>query len=113
VRNHIRIRRFLNRPGHHAGAYVIAVVGDSESCRDKDCSHQYCIDVRLSISDCARLVALDFDLDDAAGRRNSMYKINTLIDALVAFRAALEIEVERAARRPRRRGGSTGNPFLD
>lgn len=101
--HHIRIRRFLNRPGHHAGAYVIASVADSSSCRRADCDHYFCAEMDLRISDCDR--SLDFAVNDAAARRNSLYKINTLIDTLEAFREALIIEADRAAanKRPRRR----------
>jgi hypothetical protein len=102
VRHHVRIRRFLNRPGHHAGAYVYAVVGDSSSCRKPDCTHEWRIDIDLTIADCGRVVFFDFDIDTAAGRRNSSHKIDTLIDALERFRDALAVESERAAAtRPR------------
>ncbi len=105
MRHHVRIRRFLNRPGHHAGAYVHAVVGDSSTCVEPDCTHDWCVDVDLTIADCSRIVSLDFEIGTAAERRNSLHKVDTLIDALGQFREALVVESDRAAARarPRRR----------
>ena len=101
MRHHLHIRRFLNRGGHHAGAYVVAAVPDSASCRIKDCSHLFCGTLVLDIADCSRVVHLDFDLDTAARRRNSLHKINTLVDVLTRFRDALEVESARIATRGR------------
>jgi hypothetical protein len=102
VRNHLRIRKFLNRPGHYAGAYVIAEVPDTASCRSVDCDHRSCFWPVLRISDCSRSIDLDFEVATAAERRNSLYKLDVLIGTLIEFRAALEIEADRAAARPRR-----------
>lgn len=38
------------------------------------------------ISDCSRKVSLDFDTYDEEDRKNVMYKIDTLINALVEYR---------------------------
>ena len=96
MRDHIRIRRFLNYPRHFYGAYVIAVVGDTSTCRKSGCDHLWCGDIQLRISDCDRVCSLDFDLDSAAARRNSLHKVTVLIETLIRFREALEIEAERA-----------------
>ena len=101
MRDHIHIRRFLNRKGSHAGAYVYARIGDSTTCRDADCDHEWCIDTTLRISACSRTVSLDFELETAAERRNSLHNVTTLIDALTQFRDALVIEADRAAGRTR------------
>lgn len=101
MRDHIHIRRFLNRRGFHAGAYIHAVVPDSTTCRDPECEHRWCVDPTLRISDCDRITSFDFDLDSAGDRQNSLYKIDVLIDTLTAFRAALALEAARAAERSR------------
>lgn len=64
--HHVRIRRFLNLPDHHAGAYVYAFVGDSAACAHPGCGHEWCTDVELTISDCGRAIALAFEVRTAA-----------------------------------------------
>ena len=59
---------------------------DSTTCRDPDCNHRYCTDLELRLSDCDRVVSFDFDLDSADGRRNSLYKVDVMIDSLCKFR---------------------------
>ena len=99
MRDHIHIRRFLNRRGYHAGAFIQAVVPDSASCRDPKCDHRWCVDPTLRISDCYRVASLDFDLGSPGDRQNSLYKIDVLIDTLTRFREALALEVDRANER--------------
>lgn len=104
MRYHLRVRRFLNRPGHHAGAHVMAVVPDSSSCTKEGCDHRWCSDPELRIADCSSVISLEFDRDTASDRRNSLYKLDVLIDTLTRFRAALEVEFARdTAARQRRR----------
>jgi hypothetical protein len=103
VRDHIHIRRFLNRRGFHAGAYIHAVVPDSTTCRDPECGHRWCVDPVLIISDCDRVTSFDFDIDSPGGRQNSLYKIDVLIESLAQFREALILEATRAAERSRPR----------
>jgi len=47
-------RRFLNRRGHHAGAYLIAECG-TETYRDFPELSAY-----LTLADCGRVITLDF-----------------------------------------------------
>jgi hypothetical protein len=79
-------RAFLNRPALHAGAFVLASVF-------ADSGYNY-----VSISDCDRLIRLEFDQTDPRERRNALRKADLLIDTLTGFRAAL---VEADARRRR------------
>jgi hypothetical protein len=97
VRDHIHIRRFLNRRGFHAGAFIQAVVPDSTTCREAGCQHRWCVDPVLRISDCYRVASFDFDLDTPGARQNSLYKIDVLIETLIQFREALTLEAGRAA----------------
>jgi hypothetical protein len=93
MRCHINIRRFLNRKGHHAGAHVIARVGDTSDEPDF-CRHTWC-PIVLEISGCSRVVSLDFELYTAAERRNSLHKLDVLIDTITQFRDAVAVEAAR------------------
>lgn len=79
-------RTFLNRRGHHAGAYVLADVGlepgwDGNGQR---------LAAQLTVADCGRVATLDFDASDEAGVRNALHKARVLRDVVVAFTDALE-----------------------
>ena len=101
-------RHFLNLPGSHAGAYVLAYVQDTSDreVRLPTAEHPnggYAPDPRmtLEISDCTDRIRLEFDLEDAEDRLNSFHKINTLIATLEAFRAGMEAEAALRRRRLR------------
>ena len=55
----------------------------------------------LQISDCVNEINLEFSVSSYDLRENSLHKIETLIDALAAFRAGLAAEAELRARRER------------
>lgn len=82
-------RKFLNLNGHHGNASVIAYVerGAKKSRRSPW--------VHLTISDCSREIALEFETYNEDSRRNSLFKINTLIGSLTKFRDALTLECAR------------------
>lgn len=96
----VRIRKFLNRPGYHAGAYVLAEVEDSTKHKKGKHGGPY-VHVDLTLADCSRVVSFDFDLSSAKQRANSLHKINVLVDSLTQFRDALRAEAELAAERSR------------
>ncbi len=96
----LRVRKFLNRIGHHSGAYILAEVQDSTRHREDELGWPY-PDINLTLADCGRVVSFAFDVDTAAGRSNSLRKIDILIDTLVRFRVAVEEEAELAAGRRR------------
>lgn len=96
----VRIRKFLNKPGFHAGAYVLAEVEDSR--KHKKGKHRWpYVHVDLTLADCSRVVSFDFDLSSARQRANSLHKINVLVDSLTQFRDALRAEADLAAERSR------------
>jgi len=99
VPNRFYIRRFLNRPGHHAGAYLLASVPDTSNW-DPDAEGSPWIE--FEIADCSRRVSLDFPLHTRSQRRNSLYKARLLRRSLEAFIAALEAEARLAEARERR-----------
>ncbi|HET7689132.1 MAG TPA: hypothetical protein VFK41_02030 [Nocardioidaceae bacterium] len=86
-------RRFLNKRGHHAGAYVLA-----------DCSietYQSVAEVAasLTIADCGRVATLNFDVRSESDAGNALYKARLLRDVVGDFVVALEESVEEWRRR--------------
>jgi hypothetical protein len=94
-------RRFLNLRGHHAGAYVLAIV---EALPKGSTDSRWAREISLELADCSRRVAFDFPLETAADRRNSIRKARLIADVATRFAEALEAEADLvAARRPRDR----------
>jgi hypothetical protein len=97
-------RRFLNLPGFHASAYVVAYVEDTSQrglqydayCDDgcEDCPYNFEPRMILEIADCSDRINLEFDVDSEAGRANSLHKLDTLIAALRVFREGVVAEFE-------------------
>jgi len=111
-RARVNERWFLNLPGFHGGAHVVAYVEDTRErdlmvnvdC-DEDCTRcPYNFEPRmiLEIADCNDSISLDFDVDTEAGRANSLHKLDTLISALRVFRAGVVAESEPYDRRQRK-----------
>ena len=108
-RARVNERWFLNLPGFHGGAYVVAYVEDTSergpqrepSCDDDcdDCPHNFEPRTILEIADCYDRVNLEFDVDSEAARANSLHKLDTLIAALRVFRTGLVEEFEQYDRR--------------
>jgi hypothetical protein len=104
-------RCFLNLPGFHRGAYVLAYLEDTSDrqpgprpyCDDEcpKCPHNFEPKMMLEIADCDRRVSLEFGMDQDAERVNSLHKLDTLIAALDAFRAGLVEEFREYERRER------------
>jgi hypothetical protein len=105
----VRIRKFLNKPGFHAGAYVLAEVEDSTKRKKGKHGWPY-VHVDLTLADCSRVVSFDFDLSSAKQRANSLHKIDILVESLTQFRDALRAEADLAAERSRgkKRGARKG-----
>lgn len=101
----VRIRRFLNVLGYNAGAYILAAVEDSSNHREDQHGWPY-VDVDLTLADCGRVVGFDFDLSTRGSRRNSLRKIDIMIETLVVFREALREEAGLAEHRERQKTSS-------
>jgi hypothetical protein len=97
----LRVRKFLNRPGHHGGAYVLAEVEDSTHLEMDRNELQSWVNITLVLSDCSRMVSYDFNLETASERKNSLHKIDLLVETLSRFREAMYQEAELAAQRHR------------
>jgi hypothetical protein len=110
-RARVNERWFLNLPGFHGGAYVVAYVEDTSDCGPRsepyceddcpDCPHNFEPKTILEIADSYKRVNLDFDLDLEEARANSLHKLDTLISALRVFRTGLAEEFEQYERRER------------
>ena len=97
-------RTRLNRPAFDGGAYVRVFVEDTSNRKRRRLRSPR---VKLRIADCVNQVNLEFSVDTADARENSLYKIETLIAALEHFRAGLAAEAElRALRESPRPHGS-------
>jgi hypothetical protein len=88
----------LNRPGLYGDAFVRVCV-ENTTARRRGRDPQ----LVLQIADCANMINLEFSLETAELRENSLSKVDTLLDALSHFRAGLAAEAELAAQRQRRR----------
>jgi hypothetical protein len=80
----------LNHPGFYGDAFVRVFVEDTARLRRRKLRDPH---TSLKIGDCINTIALEFSLENEALRMNSLYKIDTLIDALTRFRDALAAEV--------------------
>jgi hypothetical protein len=106
-RARVNERWFLNLPGFHGGAYVVAYVEDTSErglLREQEC--ECCVSnfeprIILELADCHDRISLEFDVDSEAGRANSLYKLDTLISALRIFREGIVAEFEPYDRRQR------------
>ena len=106
----INERWFLNLPGFHGGAYIVAYVENTSArglvpcdCYEDGCERAENFEPRmiLEIADCDDRINLGFDVDSEAGRANSLHKLDTLIAAIRVFRKGIVAEFEQYDRRER------------
>jgi hypothetical protein len=86
----------LNRPGLYGDAFVRVLVEDSTARRRRRSRDPELV---LQIADCSNTINLEFSLETAQLRENSLFKIDTLLGALHRFREGLLAEAGLAARR--------------
>ena len=98
MRHRLRTRRFLNIQGYSGNAFISAAVEDSTNHKKGEHGWPWS-NIELVLSDCSRVISLDFPLDTPGERRNSLRKIAILVDTLAEFQAALEAEAELAEKR--------------
>jgi hypothetical protein len=96
----------LNLPGHHSTGAIVAEIEDTSRWKAGKNAEDEKLErwnarphMVLQIADCTRSVSFDFDIADADARANDLYKVNTMIDALVGFRDGLIAEQERYVER--------------
>ena len=90
----------LNRPGLYGDAFVRVFVEDTTARRRRRDRDPQLV---LQIADCTNTINLEFSLDTAQLRENSLFKVDTLLDALRRFRDGLNAEAELAKQREERR----------
>jgi hypothetical protein len=103
-RTRVCVRRFLNRPGFHAGAYVLAEVQDTSELAVREQDGRLVNPrphLRLEIADCSERIDLEFAVHSAEHVRNSLHKLDTLAAALARFRAGLLEEAALHRKRQR------------
>lgn len=90
-------RRFLNRRGFHAGAYVLAEcrLDSYRPAGPAGGRREHWIDASVTVADCGRIATLDFCVHDEAQVANALHKARLLRDVLVDFTAALEAAAEQ------------------
>jgi hypothetical protein len=93
------VREFLNKPHNYAGAYVLLSVRDSSLAKDDD--HAW-TEIGCEIADCNERIHLQFDLDSAKDRSNSIAKADMLVRVFTEFAAAMRLEAVVAAEREKR-----------
>ena len=108
-RARVNERWFLNLPGFHGGAYVVAYVEDTTDCGPRkgrycdddcpDCPENFEPRTILEIADCSERIELEFEFYNERRRANSLHKLDTLITALRVFRKGLEEEFAEYDRR--------------
>ena len=94
-------RTRLNLPGLYGDAYVRVFVEDTSRRKVRLRRVPPHPRLKLRIADCVNVINLEFDLGSAPLRENSLYKINTLLNALHRFRDALAAEADLYEQRER------------
>jgi hypothetical protein len=89
----------LNRPGLYGDAFVRVLVEDTTARRRRHGADPQLV---LQIADCTNTINLEFSLETAQLRENSLFKVNTLLGSLRRFRDGLAVEAELARQRERR-----------
>ena len=108
-RARVNERVFLNLPGFHGGAYILAYVEDTSDRTVLECDDPTCMrcprnfepQIILELADCYRRIELEFEVDSESERANSLHKVDSLLAALRVFRKGLVDEFEEYDRRQR------------
>ena len=87
----------LNRPGLYGDAFVRVFVEDTTARRRR--RNRDPRRLVLQIADCTNTINLEFSLETAELRENSLFKVDTLLGALHRFRDGLAREAELAGQR--------------
>jgi hypothetical protein len=102
-------RSLLNGAGIQSTAAIVAEVEDTSTWHegkngkgdDLTTAWQARPDYTLSISDCYRTITIEMDMDTPAEWRNSIRKLNVMIDALTRMRDGVVEERARYVQRAR------------
>jgi hypothetical protein len=95
-------RLLLNLPAFDGGAHVRVFVEDTTGRKRRFRRVPPSPHLKLRVADCVNEVNLEFSVESAVLRQNSLHKMDTLLGALTRFRDALAAEAELYAERERR-----------
>jgi hypothetical protein len=106
-KSRVDVRRFLNFPGFHDGAYIVAYVEDTRPRRIDAARSRRSFPsdpvpgarTILEIADCGERINLEFSLHNELRVQNSLHKVDSLLHALTEFRAGLVEEAQLYAQR--------------
>ena len=104
---HTRVDEYarLNRPGLYGDAFIRVFVSDTTRWRHEP-------EIVLQIADCVNTINLEFSVHTAQLRENALFKVDTLIASLTAFRAAVAAEADLYEQREGARRGRRPRPLL-
>ena len=94
------VRRFLNRKNHHSTAFIYGYLsktfskGEKNKKTGKMNKDELWFDYELKISDCDRMISLCIDTHDKSSIKNTLFKLDTLINTLLEFRKVYTKEME-------------------
>jgi len=91
-------RVMLNRPAFDGGAHVCAFVEDTSNWKLRRRRLPSPL-LKLRIADCVNQINLEFSVDSAEARENSLHKVQMLIAVLERFHIGLAAEAELRALR--------------
>lgn len=97
-------RRFLNKPGFHGLASIIAEIEDTTGYEDGDLDRWFHPSYTFQIADCDRHITLELDMETKEQRANNIYKVDQLLKTLTEFRNGLVQEQALYAARKKKHG---------
>jgi hypothetical protein len=92
-------RSLLNLPGHHTTAAIVAEIDNTEDeplfPKPNEDGYGMQPNITCRITDCDDAVNIDFDVKTANQLENSLYKVDVMVESLMALREGLIIEHHR------------------
>ena len=94
----VDIQKFLNRPGHHDGAFIRVYVEDTTNRGVVKYGYggepsNYEPRMILQVADCSNKIDLEFNLGSTERRANTFHKIDTMIDKINAGQGTIGLEI--------------------
>lgn len=75
-------RRFLNKGVYHSTGSVVGIIR---------VDNPHYVYANLYLTDCSRQISLDLDIDSKKDRKNSIFKLNQLIEVCEAMKANIRL----------------------
>jgi hypothetical protein len=94
-------RALLNLPGHETVGAIVAEVENTEHVKKPADEYDYVREptMNLAISDCSRSIGLAVSVRTADDYKNTLHKVDTMIELLEGFREGVVAERERFVER--------------